>query len=344
MKNYRFGIVGLALCMVLSLLLITSCSPSAQQTSKWKKVGRYENQRIGLSVEYDAEKLNQAVPPMGTFVFMRQSTRQYPMMAVSAGPYPQGTDLKETGPMIAAQIPNLVPGSQVYDVYNEKMIKLSDDTEVNYFEMKWNNAGVELKTVFVVAQKDDYLITVSVSDKVENPVEASAAMVKTLKFDIEVDEEALKATGFGKDGKFTRTNSPAFTLAYPKEFRNLPMIAGLIFRAGIPQGSPSVEISILPLVSKGDIEIQLKGMATRYASLLGAVGSDIKILSNEKIDHYQGFPAYQFQIVWKYQGQIPLTSVVHVIAKENQAIHLAGHTVYEPEDILDIFKTINLNP
>jgi len=345
MKIRHFQKSGLGFCALLGLLLITSCSPSAQKGSTWKKVGHYQNPRIGLSVEYDAEKLDKAMPAGGMFVFMRQSSQEYPMMSISAGPFPPGGKLKDIAPMIAAVIPSVLPGSKVHGVHNQKMITLSDQTVVNYFEVKWNSNGVELATAFVAGEKDGRLITVSVSDRVENPIANSAAMVKTLKLDIKVDEAALRATGFGKDGHFVRTDSPAFSFDYPKEFRDLPQVAALIFRAGIPQGSPSIEIAIVPLDSNKDIEGQLTTTVGLYANLLkSGGGTEIEVLSFEMIDNYGNFPVCQFEIIWKWRGQVSLTTVVHAIAKENKIIHVAGHTVYEPEELLDIFKTIKLNP
>jgi len=43
-------------------------------------------------------------------------------------------------------------------------------------------------------------------------------------------------------------------------------------------------------------------------------------------------------------GTILVSTVSHVIAKENQIIQLVGHTVYDTGELLDIFKAINLNP
>ncbi len=54
--------------------------------------------------------------------------------------------------------------------------------------------------------------------------------------------------------------------------------------------------------------------------------------------------AYQIQFVWRFRGKVPLTTVVHIIAKENKAIQLAGNTLYDIEKLTDIFQTINLNP
>jgi hypothetical protein len=210
--------------------------------------------------------------------------------------------------------------------------------------MKWNDGSSELSSVFVVAQKENMMISVSGHDKAEVNLEDVAAMATTLRFDIKVDEASQKKAGLGKDGLFVRTNSPAFTLRYPKNFQNQPLQAGQIFNAGIPQGSPSISITINPLKPDQDVKKQLSSQADLYANQLKSMGTDIKIISNELIDNYEKYPASQFEIIWKFQGQVLLTTIVHAIAKENKIILLGGHTVYDTGELLDIFETINLNP
>jgi len=229
-------------------------------------------------------------------------------------------------------------------VNNQQLIKLKDGTAANYFEMDWNIGGTELIACFVAAKKVDRLMVFGATDSQDGSMENLTAMVKSLRLDVKVDEAALKAQGFGKDGKFVRTNSPAFTLEYPKEFQNRVLQANQIFRAGIPQGLPSMSIAISSLPTGADINEQLKALAEGYANGLKSVGSDVKIISQNPIKKYKEFDAYQIQIVWRYRGQIALTTVVHLIEKEDRAIQLAGHTTYGIDELTDIFKTINLSP
>jgi len=238
----------------------------------------------------------------------------------------------------------MIPASIIHQVNNQQLIKLTDGSKANYFEMEWNVGGMELIAAFVAAKKKDRLIVFGASDSPDGPMENLTAMVKSLRLDVEVDEAALKAKGFAKDGNFVRTDSPAFTLEYPKEFQNRLLLANQIFRAGIPRGSPSMSIAISSLTAGQDITQQLKGLAEGYANALKSVGSDIKITSQNPIKKYKEFDAYQIQIVWRYRGQTPLTTVVDIIEKEDKAILLAGHTIYGIDELMDIFKTINLNP
>jgi len=238
----------------------------------------------------------------------------------------------------------MIPGCLIHNVNNHQLIQLTDGTEANYFEIELNIGGIELIGAFVAAKKNDHLIVFGTLDNRDGSMENLAAMVKSLRLDVEVDEAALKARGFARDGKFVRTDSPSFTLEYPKEFQNQVLQSNQIFRAGIPQGSPSMSIAISSLTAGEDIHKQLKALAEGYANSLKSVGSDIKIISQNPIKNYKEFDAYQIQIVWRYLGQTTLTTVIHIIAKEDKAILLAGHTIYGIDELMDIFKTINLNP
>jgi hypothetical protein len=333
--------------VTLSLLMIVGYWPStgkAAERSRWSKVGRYENNRIGFSVEYDAEKLTRENPLEGNDVFERSSSGGLPVLSVSISAFPQGVALKDIANVLKMIFPSVIPGSQVHEVTNQKMIMLPDQTEANYFEMKWNDGNTELSSVFVVVQKENTMISVSGHNKAERDLEDVAAMATTLRFDVKVDEASLRKTGFGEDGLFVRTDSPAFTLQYPKDFQNQPLQAGEIFKAGIPQGSPSISITINPLKPDQDVKKQLSSQADLYANKLKSMGTDIKIISNGLIDNYRSYPASQFEIVWKFQGKVLLTSLVRAIAKENKVILLGGHTVYDTGELLDIFETIDLNP
>ena len=347
MKNYIKISMWIVLYVLSSSSLFMACAPTVKETEKsapLPKMERYEDKLIGFSVEYDAEQLTNDPGPVGPFVFRRQSAEGMPSVGITAGPYPPGTALEDTADLISSSLPRMIPGCIIHQINNQELIKLRDGTQAYYFELDWNIGGDDLIASFVTAKKDDRLIVFGATDSQDGSMENLTAMVKSLRLDVEVDEAALKARGFARDGKFVRTDSPAFTLEYPKEFQNRVLQADQIFRAGIPQGSPSMSIAITWIPAGEDINKQLKVLAEGYANSLKSVGSDIKIISQNPIKEYQQFDAYQIQIVWRYQGQITLTTVVHIIAKEDKAILLAGHTVYDIDELTDIFKTINLNP
>jgi hypothetical protein len=323
-----------------------------EKAPHWKKVGRYENKLTGFSVEYDAAQLTKDLPLSGSFIFRKAAIKDYPQLGITANPYPQRRTLKGTASLIAGVMKRSIPGCRIHKIYNQELIELWDGIEANYFKMKWNvedpdfsgDGTSELMSAFVVAKARDQMIVVSASDRVKGSMKNLTAMVKSLEFDVEVDEEALRARGFAKDGKFVRTDLPAFSIDYPKDFIMQPLQPGQIFRAGIPDGTPVIDITIYPLKPDEDMNKQLKAIARIYAKVLESMGTHVTIISNKPTDYYKEFPAYQFEIKWNFQPQYPLTTVVQVIAKESNAIQLGGHTTYDTGELLDIFKTINLNP
>jgi len=347
MKNYPIRTMWIVFCVFAGAALFFACAQTAGQEQKSApspKLERYEDKAIGFSIEYDAERLSMDPGPVGPFVFRRQSAEGMPSVGITTGPYPPGTALEDTADLIASSLPRMIPGCIVHQVNHQQLIRLMDNTRANYFELDWNIGGNEIIAAFVTAKMNDSLIVFGATDNQDESMENLTAIVKSLRLDVEVDEAALKAKGFGKDGKFVRTNSPAFTLEYPKEFQNRRLLANQIFRAGIPQGSPSISIAISSFAAGEDIDEQLKALAEGYANALQTVGSDIKIISQNPIETYKEFDAYEIQIVWRYRGQFSLTTVVHLIAKEDKAIQLAGHTTYGIDELTDIFKTINLRP
>ena len=346
MKNDIIRATWIVFCVLTASLFFTS-TPLAGQAEKSvsvPKLEHYEDKVIGFSIDYDADQLAKEMGPAGSFVFRRASAEGLPALRITAGPYPSGTALKDTAGRVSSALPKMIPDCLIHSVNNQQLIELKDGSTANYFEIIMNIGGSELISAFVTAQKNDRLIVFCAVDNQDESMENLTAMVKSLRLDVEVDQAALLARGFTKDGKFLRTDSPAFTLNYPKAFQNRVLESNQIFRAGIPQGVPSMTISISWLQVGEDIKMQLKRLAGAYAYGLKLAGSDIKIVSQNPITTYKDFDAYQIQITWRFRGKVPLTTVVHIIAKENKAIRLAGHTVYGIEELTDIFQTINLNP
>jgi len=346
-KRFNKRYILMVFCVLIAFILFFVYFTTVRKVEKaphWKKVGRYENKLIGFSVEYDATKLTKDLPLSGSFIFRKATIQDFPQLGISADPFPPGRTLKSTGGLISGALKRLIPGCRIHEICNQELIEVWDGIKANYFEMKWNDGKSELISAFVVAKESDQMIIVSASDRVKGSMENLTAMVKSLEFDVEVDEAALKARGFAKDGKFIRTDSPAFSIEYPKNYIMQPLQPGQIFRAGIPDGTPVIDITIYPLQPDEDMNAQLKAIARIYANVLESMGTDVKIISNKPTANYKEFPGYQFEIKWKFQAQTLLTTVVQVVAKESNAIQFGGHTAYDAGDLLDIFKTINLNP
>ena len=316
-----------------------------EAAAEWSNIGRYENTDFGFSVEYDADLLTKeprSASPRN--VFTRSADQGLPIMGVYVGPYPEGKSFEDMVPLTIRSMKNFFPKGKVHDSQNERHIELGDGTAAYYFEIKLFSGTEEMIQALVIAKVYDKLFNVYALDRESESVEELTAMVQTLKFDVEIDYKSKLAKGVVKPGKLVRTASPAFTMEYPNNLQELPLREGQIFRVGIPEGAPSVEISLNKLDDKKKVDDQLKAFAAGLAKILETLGSDIAIVSNEAIDNYKTYPAYQFVITWKFQGKWPVTHVVHVVAKEKQAIMFSGVTTSSEEEILKIFKTINLDP
>ncbi len=347
MKNIFKTAVWLSICLLSGTHLFTVAALAVGQGKNPSPLAawhRYEDKLVGFSIQYDAEKFSTDPGQIGPFVFRREAPGGFSGLGVTVGPYPPGTALKDTAGLIVGSLPGMIPGLIIRQVHNQQIIKLADGTRANYFELEGDLGGTKLRAAFVAAQKDDQLFVYGASDLRGGPQEHLKGMVRTLRFDVEVDQAALKARGFASDGLFVRTDPPAFTLKFPKAFRNRRLMANQIFRAGIPQNSPSMSISIWSFSPGQDTPEQLVAMAKGYANSLKSVGSDIKIISQNPIAVYQPYDACEVQVVWRYRGGDTLTTLVRVIAKKDKAILLAGHTIYGTDELIDIFKTVNLDP
>jgi hypothetical protein len=333
---------------VLTVSLFFVSAPIAGQVEKSVSVSNlehYEDKVIGFSIDYDADKLTKEIGPIGSFVFMRASDEGMPSVGITAGPYPSGIALEDTAGHVSRALPKMIPYCLIHNVSNQQLTELKDGSKANYFEIIMNVGGSELISAFVTAQKNDRLIVFGAADNQDESMKNLTAMVKSLRLDVAVDEAALKARGYAKDGKFVRTDSPAFTLNYPIAFQNQVLQSNQIFNASVPHAALSMAILISWLQVGEDINMQLKRLAEAYAyGLKKNMGSDIKIVSQNPISIYKGFDAYQIQILWQYREKYTMTTVVHLIAKDNKAIQLAGHTVYSIDGLTDIFQKINLNP
>jgi len=180
----------------------------------------YEDKVIGFSIDYDADKLTKEIGPIGSFVFRRTFGEGMPSQGITAGPYSSGIALKDTASHAKRALLQMIPDCLIHNVSNQQLIELKDGSKANCFEIVMNVGGLELISAFVTAQKNDRLIVFGAADKQGESMEDLTAMVKFLRLDVEMDEAALKARGYAQDGKFVRTDSPAFTLNNPKAFQN----------------------------------------------------------------------------------------------------------------------------
>jgi hypothetical protein len=155
------------------------------------------------------------------------------------------------------------------------------------------------------------------------------------------------ADGVAKDGMFTRTAEPAFTFEYPSTFINDPLLGNEICRVKDPNGTPTVNVEVQKVA--GDVKQLLNGFAQGYAKFLEerGIGTDVKIIYNKPLDpdvYGEEYPAQEFELEWKYQGQTLLTTYVNLIIKAGYYISMQGHVLGDIEKVKAIFETIDLEP
>jgi CubicO group peptidase (beta-lactamase class C family) len=156
---------------------------------------RYEDERFGFSVKYDAKKLTVDQGQFGHGVFRRKSAKGWLNLAIATSYLPSGgIALEDTTALLSSSLTNSNPGSMIHNESNEQLIKLSDDTEANYFEIEWRNKNkAELISAYVITAKNDRLIVCSATDSKHGAMEKLTAMVKSLRLDVEVDKTAFNA-------------------------------------------------------------------------------------------------------------------------------------------------------
>jgi len=347
-KKTVFGIIGIVVIIVAAIVIYFNLEPSVtkvESAPSWTNVARYENTDFGFSIQYDADVLTKdSTPKIPGFVFSRTAEKGYPLIGTHVGKYPEGKTFEEIIPSAYKSLQAFFPKGKIHGVDNEGHLVLKDGTEAFYYEIRLFSGKEELVETVVMAKEFGNLITVYGFDYETGDINKLKAQVQTLALDVEIDFAALKAKGVAESGRLIRTAKPSFSMEYPKTFQELPLQQGQIFRVGIQGGTPVIGIGFYTLETDKKAEDQIKGYGPYYAKILENVGTDLELVSNKKIKNYKGYPAYQFVVKWKFQGQYPLLSVGHVIAKEGDGITFIGHTSGDINPVLEIFKSINLNP
>jgi len=153
----------------------------AEKSSQRIKLEEYVNKEYGFSAKYDAELLNmdsQLVPPL---VFISRALRGIPVFAVLVDDIPKGMALENTGKYMIDLFKVLFPLSDT-KIKKQKLIKLSDGTDVNYFEINWKYQTFGMVTVGVFAYKNNKIIGIVAESGEQTPIEYLAGMATSLRF------------------------------------------------------------------------------------------------------------------------------------------------------------------
>jgi len=156
-------------------------SDKAEKSPQRLKFEEYVNNEYGFSAKYDAELLSMDSQLVSPRIFGRRGLTGIPVFSVLVDDIPRGMALENTGNyMMNLYKMNL----QVADpkIKKQELIKLSDGTDANYFEINWRLQSRGMLTVGVFAYKNNKMIGVVAGSMEETPIEYLAGMAKSLRF------------------------------------------------------------------------------------------------------------------------------------------------------------------
>ncbi len=153
----------------------------AEKSSQRLKLEEYVNNDYGFSAKYDAELLSMDSEMVSPLVFRRRGLRGLPVFAVLVDDIPHGMALENTGNYMIDLYKMTL---QITDpkIKKQELIKLSDGTDANYFEINWRYQSLGMLTVGVFAYKNNKIIGAVAGSMEETPIEYLAGMAKSLRF------------------------------------------------------------------------------------------------------------------------------------------------------------------
>ena len=156
-------------------------SKRAEESSQRLKLEEYVNNEYGFSAKYDAELLSMDSQLVSPLVFRRRGLRGFPVFAVLVDDIPRGMALENTGNYIIG-LYKMIPQITDPKIKKQELIKLSDGTDANYFEINWRYASLGMLTVGVFTYKNNKIIGAVAVSTEETPIEYLAGMAKSLRF------------------------------------------------------------------------------------------------------------------------------------------------------------------
>jgi len=145
--------------------------------------------------------------------------------------------------------------------------------------------------------------------------------------------------GVANEGIFKRTTPPNFQFKYPLGSKKAATDApGQVMRMTTPAG---VRFS----ASVGDIPegIGLEDFGKNYyAPALKNVGSNIQVISNNKISLKCGTIAYRTDIEWLWNNSLKITSLVVTAYKDGKFVFVAAHPWQYLEEVAPLPESLQL--
>jgi CubicO group peptidase (beta-lactamase class C family) len=156
-------------------------SNEARKFPQRLKFEEYVNNEYGFSAKYDAELLSmdwQLVPPR---VFRRRGLSGFPIFTILVDDIPEGMELENTVNYMIDLLKITLPITNP-KIRKQELIKLSDGTDANYFEINLRLQSRGMLSVGVFAYKNNKIIGAVTGSFEETPIEYLAGMVKSLRF------------------------------------------------------------------------------------------------------------------------------------------------------------------
>jgi len=156
-------------------------SNKAEKSPQRLKPKEYVNNEYGFSAKYDAELLSMDSQLVSPRVFRRRGLRGFPTFTVLVDDIPQGMALENTGNYMIDLQKMTLPITDP-KIKKQELIKLSDGTDANYFEITCRFGSRGILTVGVFAYKNNKIIGAVAGSMEETPIEYLADMAKSLRF------------------------------------------------------------------------------------------------------------------------------------------------------------------
>jgi CubicO group peptidase (beta-lactamase class C family) len=140
----------------------------------------YVNKQFGFSVEYDAELIvnEQSLEP--PLVFRKARLTGSPYISAVVDDIPHGLKLNESEKYVVRHLEKTPYFSDI-KVIRKEIIRLSDGTTANYYEINAKYQIYEIVTAGVIGYKNKKLIGVSATSALRTPLEYLRGMVTSLK-------------------------------------------------------------------------------------------------------------------------------------------------------------------
>ena len=153
----------------------------AEKSSQRIKLEEYVNNEYGFSAKYDAELLSMDSQLVSPRVFRRRGLSGFPIFTILVDDIPRGMALENTGNYMIDLLQMTLPITDP-KITKQELIKLSDGTDANYFEINLRFQSRGMLSVGVFAYKNNKIIGAVAGSMEETPIAYLTYMVKSLRF------------------------------------------------------------------------------------------------------------------------------------------------------------------